>query len=236
MILGVGKARNATVYARGSSSLGIAFFVKSVCQGGNTMQMVKHILFRGILFLIPIGFLGFILGQLLKATTVVAQIADRVIPIERVAGIGLTSVLAVVFLIMLCLLAGLFSYLAFINNKVLALDRVLSQSMPGYTFVKGIFGSASASSENLDSLKPVLVTYDDTRSLAFEVDRTGDLVVVFHPEIPSVLAGTIAVVDQGRVEPFPIPAHQVLSMLRTHGRGMGKVLEKMSDAKSDDLS
>ena len=198
------------------------------------MQKLKNIMFRGILFLIPIGFLGFILGQFLKATTALAELVDQFFPIERVAGIGLVTVLAVLFLVFLCLLAGLISYLAFINNKVLALDRVLSQNMPGYTFVKGIFGSASASTEEIDALKPVLVAFDDTRSLAFEVDRTGDLVVVFLPEIPSVMAGQIAVVDQDRVTPFPIAAHQVLGILRTHGRGMGKVLEKMSDAKTAD--
>lgn len=200
------------------------------------MKMLKNVMFRGILFLIPIGFLGIIGAQFFKAATALAHIVDRVIPIERIAGIGLTTVLAVLFLILLCLLAGMISYLAVINNKVLALDRVLGENMPGYTFVKGIFGSASANSEEIDALKPVLVAFDDTRSLAFEVDRSGDHVVVFLPEIPSVMAGQIAVVDQDRVTPFPIAAHQVLAMLRTHGRGMGKVLDKMSDAKPADLS
>lgn len=197
------------------------------------METLKHVMIRGILFLIPLGFLGAVVAQLFKLTTSVAKVADHLIPVERVAGVGLTSILAVVFLVLLCLLAGLFSYLSFINNKVVALDSVLSGTLPGYSFVKGVFGSASHSRDSLDALKPVLVKYDDNRLLAFEVERTGDLVVVFHPEIPSVLAGQIAVVDAHQVEPFPAPAHQVLSILRVHGRGMGKVLQKMAKAKSD---
>ncbi|SHJ32451.1 Uncharacterized membrane protein [Shimia gijangensis] len=194
--------------------------------------MLKNVLFRGVLFLIPIGFLSVILVHLFRITTSVAELADQIIPVDRVAGVGLTSILAVVFLVILCLLAGLISYLSFINEKVLKLDRILAGNMPGYSFIRGMFGSASQSGDELDALKPVLVTYDDTRTLAFEVERADALVVVFHPDIPTVLAGQIAVVDASRVTPIPIPAHQILAILRTHGRGMGKILQTMAEPKA----
>lgn len=196
------------------------------------MQMLKNVVIRGVLFLIPIGFLSVITVQLFKVTTKIAEVADRLIPVERIAGVGLTTVLAVLFLVLFCLLAGCISYLSFINDKVLALDRVLAENMPGYLFVKGIFGSASHQTDQLDALVPVMVMYDDAGSLAFEIERAAGKVVVFIPDIPTIMAGQIAIVDEERVKILPMAAHQILSILRTHGRGMGKVLERMAEVEA----
>lgn len=191
------------------------------------MPHLKNILLRGIVFLIPVGFLGIILAQFVKVTTSVAKIADQIIPIERVAGVALTNILVILFLFLTCVVAGLISYLSVINDKVIALDKILAQNMPGYTFVKGLFGSATKNDDAFGTLDAVFVHLQDRTLIAFEVERAGDQVILFKPTIPTILSGEVIVASASQVEPIDLPAHQFLGALQNHGQGLEKALAKV---------
>ncbi|WP_299351792.1 hypothetical protein [uncultured Shimia sp.] len=194
------------------------------------MQALKHIMIRGVLFLVPVVILGFVLVQVLNVTSAVAEIAEQFIPIERVAGVAVVNILVILLAVLLCFAAGLVSYLSVINDKVMALDRILAENVPGYSMVKGVFGSATKSEYVVDHLNPILVRFDDHEALAFEVERTGDKVTVFRPDIPSMLAGEIFLFSADRVTTIDLPAHQVMGILQSHGRKMSKVHEAIAKA------
>lgn len=201
--------------------------------GGHAVKALYNTMIRGVFFLVPVVILAFVAFQVFKVTSQVGEIVGQYVPIERVAGVAVANVLMIVLALLLCLVAGLISYLSIINDKVEALDRILSENVPGYTLVKGVFGSATKSEHLMDALLPVLVQYEDFEGLAFEVERTESKVTLFRPHIPNVLSGEVVVVDVARVTAIPLPAHQVLGILQANGRKMSKVHDAIAAAAGD---
>lgn len=195
------------------------------------METVKYVFIRGILFLIPVGIFGIILAQIYKVGVSVADFVEQFIDIERVAGVAIANIIVVLFLILVCFVAGLISYMSIINDKVMALDKVLAQNMPGYTFAKGVFSSATRIEDEMGALKPVLVHLEGYQRVGFEVERSETAVVVFLPDIPTVLAGQVVVVATDQISAMPVPAHKIYGMLQSHGRGLTKVLQTLAGEK-----
>ena len=68
-------------------------------------------------------------------------------------------------------------------------------------------------------LLAVHVRFDDYAAVAFEVERSGELVTVFLPGSPTAWAGTTVIVDAARVTPLQVAIHEVNRVLRVLGRG-----------------
>lgn len=186
--------------------------------------MLRNVVLRGILFLIPIGILVFVFIQLFRVSIVVAEVVDGVVPIETVAGVGVANLLAILVIVLLCILAGFLSYISIVNDRVSRLDTILSNNVPGYVLVKGVLSAGESDPYEQDTLKPVLVEMGVFERIGFETDRGQGKVVVFLPNQPSVVTGHSIVVDETRVRALDLPPRQVLSLLQVHGKGLAPLL------------
>jgi uncharacterized membrane protein len=186
--------------------------------------MLKNILLRGLFFVVPISIAAIILGKLFALSMQVAIAMDGYIPADRIAGIALSNILAILVVFLIVFLAGLVSYIAIINDKVVAFERILSLNMPGYSLIKGMMGNPEATQDVVGNIKSVLVSLGPAERIGFEIERFDNKVIVFLPDQPSIIKGTSVIVTNDQVRLLDIPPRQLYGLLQVHGRGMGKLL------------
>ncbi len=190
---------------------------------------MKTTILGGVLFLIPVAFVAIVLDKAFQVSMLMAQPLDGLIPLDRLAGIAMANIIAILLIILICLAAGLAAQTALFSKRVGRVDNILIDMMPGYAVAKGILGGVTGKENGPDLLKPVLVRFDDYDQIAFAVEQMDDRYVIFLPGSPSAWSGTSVIVDADRVTALDLPPHQAVSLLRVMGRGMSKI--ELPDAR-----
>ena len=73
----------------------------------NRLDFFKNTVIGGLIFLVPIVVVIVVLGKAYKIMMVVAGPLDGLIPVDRVGGIALANLVAIVILVLCCYFAGL---------------------------------------------------------------------------------------------------------------------------------
>ncbi len=180
---------------------------------------MKTTILGGVLFLVPVVVLLLILGKAYELSMMVAGPVDQLIPVERLGGVALVNLLAILLLLVICYAAGLIATKSFIAPRIEALEGILIDIMPGYVAIKSTIGSVAQRDEEDAILQPVLVRFDDYEQIAFEVEGDETRAVVFLPGAPSAWAGTSVIVERARITPVTLPTYQSVKLMRTLGRG-----------------
>jgi uncharacterized membrane protein len=173
----------------------------------------------GIFFLIPLAFIAVVLGKAFQLSMKIAHPIGALLPIQHIGGVALASVLGVLILVLVCFLAGLLARHARIADYSRRLDEMMTAVLPGYAIAKSMIGGLVQAQDAMGALKPVLVQMDDHSQLAFEVERDGNVVVVFLPGAPAAWSGSTVLVAPNRVTPLDMAPHEVAQQLRVLGRG-----------------
>lgn len=179
--------------------------------------MLKRTLVGGVFFLIPLAVVAIVLGKVFEIANKVAAPLGSVVPVDRVVGIAMADILAVVLIVAVCVLAGITARLKFFSDRVARLDNALIDIVPRYAVAKSTLSGITNVEQA--ALSAVIVRFDDCEQLAFEIERSADKVVVFLPGAPSPWAGTSVIVDADRVTALNLPTHQAVGLLRVLGRG-----------------
>ncbi|MGA9435306.1 MAG: hypothetical protein WBV62_13820 [Roseobacter sp.] len=180
---------------------------------------MKTTILGGVLFLAPLAIIAFILGKAFQISTKIVAPLDHLLPIKNFAGIASVNILALLFIILLCYVAGLLAQRAFLGKRMQRIDGFLVDIIPGYAVFKALIGSASSNEELAARLKPVIARFDDYEQIAFEIEHGESQSVLFLPGSPSAWSGSTVIADNSRITPLNIPAHQATKLLRTFGRG-----------------
>jgi uncharacterized membrane protein len=111
---------------------------------------------------------------------------------------------------------------SFANRFIRKAEAGVLWRVPGYGLVKGLTDSLD-SRAGATSMVPVLIHFDDSAQLAFEVDQLPDgRRVVYLPSAPDPRAGSVMVMDKDRVEPIPMMTYvRAITAMRALGRGIG---------------
>ncbi len=179
----------------------------------------------GAFFLAPFVVLTIILGKALKLLSVVtAPIAEQ-IPVESVIGLETPRTLAVIALISVCFLAGIFAQTKLAKKLVDWLEATLLSNLPGYSFMKNVAEEA-AGAKPAGSQQAVLVSFDDASQIGFLVERISEgRVVVFIPDSPSPWAGGVFIFSEDRVKPLEVPSTSAVKSLQRLGEGTGALVK-----------
>ncbi|WP_433990373.1 hypothetical protein SuNHUV7_20100 (plasmid) [Pseudoseohaeicola sp. NH-UV-7] len=187
----------------------------------------------GILLFIPVFFLAF---ALLKVFEVIKKIVGPLVEefdIDTVAGLLILNALAVLALAVMLFLLGLLAYLPAVSSRVGSLDRLLSDRVPGYLIIKGIIQGRVLPDTSANNLKSVLVKYNDTAQIGFEVERTpSGEVIVFLPNVPNPQTGRAAAFKAEDVEPLTLPPHKLVEALSFFGKGIGGEVAKARERRN----
>ena len=188
------------------------------------MKFFKTTLIGGFLFLLPVSVCVLILGKAYRVMVrLAAPLADWV-PVDTVGGIAKANLLAVIAIVAVCFAAGLLAKSRFASRLVEKLESGFLQSIPGYTFIKGLTGGLAGDDEE-EQLAPVLAKFDDAWQVAFRVEHLTDgRVVLFIPGAPDPWSGSLLIMDEERVQPLDRTMAATVRNLRALGRGSGELL------------
>ena len=187
---------------------------------------LKTTIIGGLIFLIPFVLIVSVLGKAIKTMIVVARPLEKMIPLESIGGIAVIHILAILLLVFLCFLAGLFARGSAGKRAFNWLDSKLIMMIPGYSFIKGFTGTIEKD-ESKTVMIPVLAKLDDQTLLGFEIERLNDgQVVVFLPGSPDTTSGTVAYMTEDRIQKLDIDFAATYKILRTLGRGSEQFIKK----------
>jgi uncharacterized membrane protein len=177
----------------------------------------------GVLFLVPVVFLGVMLSKAAGFMMVIAQPLAAWIPVETIGGIALANLIAIVAVILLCFLAGLVARHALAGKLVKTLESKVMMKIPGYSMVKGIAGGFDASEK--EGLKPVALQLGTAERVGFEMQKLPDgRSVIYIPSAPSPWSGITQVLPADQVTYLNVPVTKIIEITESYGHGVGELL------------
>ena len=168
--------------------------------------------------MVPVVIIVAIVGKAFRIMRAVAAPLKAYIPTGYIGGVAVANLLVLLAIVIICFIAGLIARSAIASKMYHSLDATL-QAIPGYSFIKGFTDSMSSTEEAAESFLPVLVRFDDNAQLAFEVERTGDNVVVYLPGAPNPWSGSVAYFNVDRVKRLEMTVSQAVRNIQRIGRG-----------------
>lgn len=174
----------------------------------------------GIIVLVPLAVLGALLAW-------AAGIAYRAflpmfewLPDRSVGGVSLAALMSLGGVIGGCFLAGLFAETAALRWLTGHTDK-LALFVPGYALMKHV-GADFIGIERKQPVKAVAVRFEASWQLGFLMDLLPDgRNVVFIPEVPRALVGTLHLVAPDRVQVLSMSAAAALDIVGRLGIGCG---------------
>jgi uncharacterized membrane protein len=185
---------------------------------------IKTTILGGLLFLIPIVFIGVIIGKALEITNKLSAPLAGLFPIDSIGGIAVAQLLTLVILVLICFLAGLAARTALAGRFVRFLETNVLEKMPAYTLLKSKAESVLRP-EDMRGMCPVLGRFDDSWQLVFEIERiAGGKVVVFLPGAPDPWSGSVCVMNEDRITPLDLTVKSAADIMKRLGKGSTGVL------------
>lgn len=185
------------------------------------MSAIKLTIIGGLFFLLPFGFLIFLVGEVVDMALLVTTPIAELFPTEDVLGIALANVFAWLLVFATCYVAGLLARLAAVSKASSALGDLLSGIIPGYQMimdrVSGYVGNKE--SDEIDA-RTVAVRMGGVTRFGFEVSRdpVSHKCVVFLPNAPDPGVGTIVSVDRASVTEIDVSRFDLLQFFHFYGR------------------
>lgn len=181
----------------------------------------------GVFFLAPFVVLIIILAKAQNIISAAITPLAEHIPIESIAGLHAPKILAVLVIVLMCFLAGLFSKTSLAKKLVGWLETSLLSNLPGYSFMKNL-GEEASGAKPTQGYEAVLARFDDAWQIGFLVERIpGGHAVVYIPGAPSPWTGGVFIFDEDRVEPLGVTSPSALKCLQKLGEGTGDMVKRL---------
>lgn len=195
-------------------------------------QFVRTTALGGILFLIPAFVFIVIIRKSLEFTNKLATPLAKLLPVDSTGDLLITHLLAIVILILICFLAGIAAKTPYARKLVKYLEANILEKIPAYALVKAKAETMFSREDSAESMKPVMVRFDDAWQIAFEIDRIeDDKVVLFLPGSPDPWSGAVSIVASERVTPLDITSRSVTDLMKQLGKGANEALTRPQAAK-----
>ena len=188
-------------------------------------SFIKTTLIGGLFFVIPIVLVLLIIGKILEIfRKLVTPIAD-IIPLETIGGITLSGIIALLVLLLLCFIAGLFANTKKAEDLKNWIEATVLCHIPGYTLLKGMTESvAGLDSENLKDV--VLVDIEEVWQIGFLMDEIDDeLSSVYIPGAPNPMSGDVFFVKNERLKKLDLPELSAMKIYKKMGLDAKQILK-----------
>ena len=187
------------------------------------VQFVLTTVIGGVLFLVPVVFLGMILTKAAGFMMVIAQPMADWIPVDSIGGVALANLIAIVAVIFVSFLAGLVARHALAGKAVKNLESKVLMKVPGYSMVKGVVGGFDTSAT--EGLKPVALQLGTAERLGLEMQKLPDgRSVIYIPSVPSPWSGITQVLPADQITYLDVPITRIIEITENYGHGAGEIL------------
>lgn len=187
----------------------------------------------GILFLVPVVFLGYVLIQ---ANGVMIQIAEPMadwLPIDSVGGVAPANLIAILAIILVLFIAGLVARNALAHGLVKKLDSSVLMKVPGYSLVKGI--KSGFDREETNQFRPVALALGSAERVGFEIQKLSDgRSMVFLPSVPNAFSGITQILPPDQVTYLDVPITTIMELTEKYGSGVDELLAAKMEKTSVD--
>jgi uncharacterized membrane protein len=179
----------------------------------------------GVIFLLPLVFIGILVGQVAQVVMVIAKALGGAIPVKTPLGITLIILASIAILVFACFAAGIAARRTIGKRLSQFIERNVTFFFPRYAIFKDRMAGSIGGDENRPDLKPIVVHLDDVAKIGFEVERReGEFVTVFLPGAPDPWSGSVAQISPERIEPLKADFSDVIATFEKLGRGSAKIL------------
>jgi uncharacterized membrane protein len=201
---------------------------------GNPMAAISRSLqttiLGGGLFLMPIVVLAYLLNKALDFARRGLKPVAKMIPDQLISGTTMETIIAVVLIVLLCFLAGLFARTLLAQKIMSELESAVLSKVPAYDYLKQA-GSSMMGLGEMAEHPVVLVRLGDAWRLGVQTDIVqGGLTAVFLPNSPNTFSGSVFFVACDRVQRLDLPLAGALHCLERCGVGGGSLLGNLSIA------
>jgi uncharacterized membrane protein len=184
----------------------------------------KTTVLGGVIFLLPLAVVVFLVGQIAQ---MIYSVAGR-LPQWTVGGVSLAVALATLVLLVLCYAAGLLARRSFGRRFSEKVERTLLLLFPRYAIWKSHLATNVGAEHGgeLFKFQPVLVAFDDSSRIGFEIERSeaAALATVYLPGSPDPWNGYVVHIATGRVKPLAVNFSEAAALCESMGRGASAVL------------
>lgn len=195
------------------------------------VRFVMTTVIGGVIFLVPVVFLVMVILKAIDLMMLIARPLAKWLPLETIGGVALADIIAIVALLLICFVAGLFARQALAGKLVNQLETRLLEKVPGYVMIRSVLKGFDTTREG--GLKPVILKMGSAQVAGFEVQRLEDgRSVVFIPESPSAFTGTSQVIPAGEVTYIDVPIKRIIECSQNYGHGLAELV-RMSELRED---
>ena len=189
------------------------------------MNRLRDLLIDGMLLALPLGAAGYLLHKVIGLLIDVLAPVAHLLPNGRWIGIAAIEVAAILLLLVLLMLLGVFARSTPGRRVAEFLDAVVLAKIPGYLIAKSVAASFS-SNQSESGMLPALVAFDDNTVLGFVVETGagGDPVTVFVPDAPGAGQGSVVMVPAARVTRIDASTGSALHTMKQRGFGLQSLM------------
>lgn len=189
------------------------------------IESLKKFLFDGLLFLLPVGFMVFLLSFLFGIITDFVTSFSNLLPHFSKLGQEMPRLSALIILVLIIIISGWLSRSAFgvmFGNKI---EDIVSKIIPGFSVVKQLFMDPKEMFEN-KKIKSALALIDDAWLFAFilEEKNDADLLVVYVPSSPLPTSGNVYLMKEEQIKRLDISVKETVTCITQLGIGSSKIL------------
>ena len=181
---------------------------------------LKMTIVGGALYLIPIVLILIVLGKLHGMTTKVVAPLAQGLELHDIGGVNAARALAIVAVVLLCFLAGLFARTAVAQQLVGWLERAILSNLPGYSLVSSLGADVAGTGDEQSHMQVVLAQIEDCWQVGLLVERIDESTsAIFVPGASDPKSGSIYLMTDHRFKAIDLRIPQ--AMKRIKGPGVG---------------
>ena len=184
----------------------------------------KATIVGGLLFMVPLILMVVVLQKGLGLVRKIVVPLAKYFPERTFLGVGMTTILSIAVIVLLCFLFGLVARTAAGRKVRDWLEFTIMGKLPGYALVKGVIQGATGL-ENEEDVTIALVRIEDAWQIGFVVEVHSDgHRTVYMPGVPNPASGSIFYMTEDRIRPIDAKMGQLLTVIRHLGIGSKDLL------------
>lgn len=185
-------------------------------------EFIKNALIDGMLVSFPLFAITFIVFLALNyLASPFGPLVEMLFPGSRSDGGPFFDALSISFLLVLCFVIGM-AIRTRIGRTLAKRSHLLLSHIPGYRMFNRV--ARIVFDRDDDSGTPVIVARGDSRQIGFMMEEGEEEMVVFFPDAPSLVSGTVEIVRASIVEKLNVEPVDVARVIGSYGLGLKALL------------
>ena len=187
-----------------------------------TWVRLRQHMITGFLFIMPVLITLAVLGRFWKDMLRFGGVCSRLLRVDTILGPSGNAVLAIVFFLILCIIAGYLVRVSFLKRISERIDRQLNEMIPGYSQVRSQTTKKIGVEKDQEPLfEACLVRVQDLWQPGYIIEQNpGGTQTVFVPQAPVFTAGQVYVVDSDRIKKLDMDSAALNARLKQLGKGI----------------